>query len=142
MSEFHSGYRAYRVKSIKELPFQINSNHFHFDTEIFIQLKIAKKKIYGDVGIDMIAGPSEILVVADSSNNPKWIAADLLSQSEHDKSAQSILVTDNESFANDVDTEITNILSNLPRADIARESWNKFGAIILVPNINSSSFII
>ena len=102
----------------------------------------AKRQVFGIVGIDMIAGPSEILVVADSSNNPKWIAADLLSQSEHDKSAQSILVTDNESFANDVDTEITNILSNLPRADIARESWNKFGAIILVPNINSSIALI
>ena len=102
----------------------------------------AKRQVFGIVGIDMIAGPSEILVVADSSNNPKWIAADLLSQSEHDKSAQSILVTDNESFATDVDTEITNILSNLPRADIARESWNNFGAIILVPNINSSIALI
>lgn len=92
----------------------------------------AKRQVFGTVGIDMIAGPSEILVYADSNNNSSWIAMDLLSQAEHDENAQSILITEDENFADEVSAEINSHLSVLPRADIASLSWNTFGAIILV----------
>jgi histidinol dehydrogenase len=95
----------------------------------------AKRHVFGTVGIDMIAGPSEILVVADSRNDPAWIAADLLSQAEHDPVAQSILITDSESFAADVEAAIGHHLSTLDRAEIASESWQTYGAIILVENL-------
>jgi len=92
----------------------------------------AKRQVFGTVGIDMIAGPSEILVIADSQNDPAWIAADLLSQAEHDKDAQSILITDNAAFADAVESQVTRVLKTLPRKDIAAASWEKHGAIIVV----------
>ncbi len=98
----------------------------------------AKKQVYGKVGIDMIAGPSEILVVADSKNNPRHVAIDLLSQAEHDELAQSILITDNEDFASEVNENINKELKNLSRAEIARKSWRDFGAIIIVKSISSA----
>jgi histidinol dehydrogenase len=92
----------------------------------------AKRRVFGRVGIDMIAGPSEILVVADGRNDPSWIAADLLSQAEHDVSAQAILVTDDAEFATAVENSIANHLTRLPRASIAARSWDTNGAIIIV----------
>ena len=92
----------------------------------------AKRLVFGKVGIDMIAGPSEVLVIADRTGNAGWIAADLLAQAEHDTSAQSILITDDAALADDVERAVEAQLSTLPRAEIARASWNDFGAIILV----------
>ena len=94
----------------------------------------AKRQLFGKVGIDMVAGPSEILVIADDKSNPKWIAADLLSQAEHDADAQSVLITDNLSFAKQVKVEINTLLNSLERADIAKASWNNNGMIIIVKN--------
>ncbi len=96
---------------------------------------LAKKKFFGVVGIDMIAGPSEILVFADKNNNPKHIAIDLLSQAEHDELAQSILITDCNIFAQDVISEIDVLLKGLKRRNIAKKSWEKFGAVIIVEKI-------
>jgi histidinol dehydrogenase len=95
----------------------------------------AKKMVFGAVGIDLIAGPSEILVVADKENDPAWIAADLLSQAEHDAAAQSILITDNAGFAGKVAAAVETALAKLPRAAIARASWEKHGAIIVVKTL-------
>ena len=95
----------------------------------------AKRQVFGTVGIDMIAGPSEILVVADAENDPAWIAADLLSQAEHDTSSQSVLITDSGALADAVADGIESLLGNLPRHDIARQSWEDHGAIILVDNL-------
>lgn len=95
----------------------------------------AKRQVFGVVGIDMVAGPSEILVVADNQNNPRWIAADLLSQAEHDANAQSILITDDEDFADQVMAEVENILRTLPRSNIASQSWQTYGAVLVVPSI-------
>ena len=92
----------------------------------------AKRRVFGRVGIDMIAGPSEILVVADRHNDPSWIAADLLSQAEHDPAAQAILVTDNGDFAAAVERAVARHLQALPRAEIAGASWRDNGAVILV----------
>src|SRR4051794_33586180 len=92
----------------------------------------AKRRVFGRVGIDMIAGPSEILVVADRHNDPAWIAADLLSQAEHDAAAQAILVTDSTEFAAAVEAAAASHLEHLPRADIARASWQANSAILLV----------
>src|SRR5437763_972658 len=92
----------------------------------------AKRRVFGKVGIDMIAGPSEILVVADRQNDPEWIAADLLSQAEHDQAAQAILITDGAEFAAAVEVAAARHLEHLPRAEIARASWEANGAIILV----------
>lgn len=92
----------------------------------------AKRRVFGTVGIDMIAGPSEILVVADDENDPDWIAADLLSQAEHDASAQSILITDDAGFATAVEAALERQLARLPRAEVAGASWRDFGAVILV----------
>jgi len=94
----------------------------------------AKRQVFGKVGIDMIAGPSEILVIADGTNNPSWIAADLLSQAEHDALAQSILITTDAEFADKVEAEIERILESLPRRTIAEKSWADFGAVIIVKN--------
>jgi len=94
----------------------------------------AKRRVFGVVGIDMIAGPSEILVLADAKNDPAWIAADLLSQAEHDAAAQSILITDDAGFADAVASALEDALKTLPRRAIAGESWRKFGAIIVVRN--------
>jgi histidinol dehydrogenase len=95
----------------------------------------AKKMVFGAVGIDLIAGPSEILVVADRENDPAWIAADLLSQAEHDEAAQAILITDDAAFAGKVAAAVESALAKLPRAAIARASWQKHGAIVLVKSL-------
>ncbi|MBV9904041.1 MAG: histidinol dehydrogenase [Alphaproteobacteria bacterium] len=95
----------------------------------------AKREVFGKVGIDSIAGPSEILVVADGANDPEWIAADLLSQAEHDASSQSILITDDAAFAAKVEQTVERRLSLLPREKIARASWNDYGAVIVVPKL-------
>ena len=92
----------------------------------------AKREVFGQVGIDSIAGPSEILVIADGQNNPDWIAADLLSQAEHDASSQSILITDDAAFADKVAAAAERQIATLPRKDIAAKSWNDYGAIIVV----------
>jgi histidinol dehydrogenase len=92
----------------------------------------AKRRVFGRVGIDMIAGPSEILVVADRHNDPAWIAADLLSQAEHDTAAQSILITDDRDFAGAVENSVLRHLQRLPRTEIAHASWQDNGAVILV----------
>jgi len=95
----------------------------------------AKREVYGQVAIDQIAGPSEILVVADNGNNPDWVAADLLSQAEHDPSSQAILITDCDQFAQKVIDSVSNQLESLPRIDIAGASWNDFGAVITVKDL-------
>ena len=92
----------------------------------------AKRLVFGTVGIDMIAGPSEILVVADNANEPEWIAADLLSQAEHDGDAQAILITDDGAFADRVTETVAAHLARLPRANIAAASWRDHGAVIVV----------
>lgn len=107
-----------------------------------IYVATAKRHVYGQVGIDMIAGPSEILVVADGHNKPAWIAADLLSQAEHDTNAQSILITDDAAFANAVCEAVESHLAILPREDIARKSWTSFGAVIVVRDMNEALPII
>ncbi len=92
----------------------------------------AKRRVFGKVGIDMIAGPSEILVIADRDNDPDWIALDLLSQAEHDESAQAILITDDAGFGRAVVAAVERALETLPRAAIAGASWRDFGAVIVV----------
>lgn len=98
----------------------------------------AKRQVFGKVGIDMIAGPSEILVVADGKNDAAWIAADLLSQAEHDSMAQSILITDDTTFATKVSNEIEEQLRRLQRENIARASWQQHGAIIIVKDMDEA----
>ncbi|WP_441243305.1 histidinol dehydrogenase [Tardiphaga sp. 768_D3_N2_1] len=98
----------------------------------------AKRQVFGKVGIDMIAGPSEVLIVADDSANADWIAADLLAQAEHDANAQSILITDSERLADDVILAVEAQLTTLPRAEIARASWEDFGAVILVETLDEA----
>ncbi|MCC3861166.1 histidinol dehydrogenase [Pseudemcibacter aquimaris] len=102
----------------------------------------AKKEVFGTVGIDMIAGPSEILVVADNQNDPKWIAMDLLSQAEHDEVAQSILITDDADYAKDVIAAVDGHLKTLPRAEIARTSWENHGCVIIVDNLDDAPALI
>lgn len=94
----------------------------------------AKRIVFGTVGIDMIAGPSEVLVIADSDNNPDWIAADLLAQAEHDTAAQSILMTNDETFAKAVEVAVERQLYTLSRSQTAAASWRDYGAVILVEN--------
>ncbi|MBS0232665.1 MAG: histidinol dehydrogenase [Proteobacteria bacterium] len=98
----------------------------------------AKRQVFGVVGIDSIAGPSEVLVIADKHNNPEWIAADLLAQAEHDTAAQSILMTDDEGFASAVEAAVRRQLETLPRGNIAGESWNTFGATIILGSLSES----
>ena len=98
----------------------------------------AKRQVFGIVGIDMIAGPSEILVVADGDNDPDWIAADLLSQAEHDESSQSILITDDAAFATRVEEAVKRQLTQLPRETTATKSWADFGAVIVVKNLDDA----
>jgi histidinol dehydrogenase len=95
----------------------------------------AKREVFGQVGIDSIAGPSEILVIADNKNDPDWIAADLLSQAEHDASSQSILITDDAVFADKVAAAATRQIALLPRRDIAAKSWGDYGGIIVVSSL-------
>src|SRR6056297_3068378 len=99
----------------------------------------AKRRVFGKVGIDMIAGPSEILVIADKGQNPDWIALDMLSQAEHDESAQAILITDDAGLARDVGAAIERHLQTLERRDIAGASWRDFGAIITVPDLATAA---
>ena len=98
----------------------------------------AKRRVFGKVGIDMIAGPSEILVIADASNDPDWIALDLLSQAEHDESAQSILITTDAAFGAAVAEAIDKRLERLERRVIAGASWRDFGAVITVPDLETA----
>ncbi|RWP38194.1 histidinol dehydrogenase [Mesorhizobium sp.] len=98
----------------------------------------AKRQVFGTVGIDMIAGPSEVLVVADGNNDPDWIAADLLAQAEHDVSAQSILITDDPAFGAAVEQAVERQLQSLSRAGTAAASWRDFGAVIHVPRIEAA----
>jgi histidinol dehydrogenase len=98
----------------------------------------AKRLVFGKVGIDMIAGPSEVLVIADGTGNAGWIAADLLAQAEHDVNAQSILITDSAALADDVARAVESQLSTLPREKIARAAWDAFGAIILVEELDDA----
>jgi len=98
----------------------------------------AKRRVFGTVGIDMIAGPSEILVIADSDNDPDWLAIDLLSQAEHDQVAQSILITDDAAFGRAVADAVEARLKNLERSDIAGASWRDYGAVITVQNLDEA----
>jgi len=98
----------------------------------------AKRQVFGKVGIDMIAGPSEVLVVADSANDPDWIAADLIAQAEHGGGAQSILITDDAAFADTVAAAVDRQIAALPRPEHALESWRDFGAVIIVPKLDDA----
>ena len=98
----------------------------------------AKRQLYGVVGIDMVAGPSEILVIADGANNPAWIAADLLSQAEHDPAAQAILITDDAAFADAVIAAVEDELARLPRPEVARASWDVYGTVITLASLDEA----
>jgi len=98
----------------------------------------AKRQVFGTVGIDMIAGPSEVLVLADATNDPEWIAADLLAQAEHDTGAQSILITNDAAFGRAVEAAVQRQLKRLPRAETAAASWRDFGAVILVKDFETA----
>jgi histidinol dehydrogenase len=98
----------------------------------------AKRQLYGTVGIDMVAGPSEIVVVSDAKSDPEWVAADLLSQAEHDSTAQSILITDSARFSEAVEAAVERQLGTLSTEATARASWDAFGAIIIVPNFDAA----
>jgi len=98
----------------------------------------AKRQVFGQVGIDMVAGPSEVVVIADAENDPAWIAADLLAQAEHDAAAQSVLITDDAEFAEAVIAAVESQLATLPRAETARASWDTFGAVILVESLDEA----
>jgi histidinol dehydrogenase len=98
----------------------------------------AKRLVFGKVGIDMIAGPSEVLIVADSTGNPEWIAADLLAQAEHDASAQAILITDDEKLTGAVERAVEGQLARLPREKVAAASWRDFGAMIVVRDLDEA----
>jgi histidinol dehydrogenase len=102
----------------------------------------AKRRVFGLVGIDSIAGPSEVLVLADKTANPDWVALDLLAQAEHDGAAQSILITDDAALAEAVEKRIAVNLAELPRAAIARASWRDFGAVILVPSLPDAASLV
>jgi len=101
----------------------------------------AKRRVYGTVGIDMIAGPSEILVIADQDNNPDWLAVDLMSQAEHDASAQSILITDDAEFGQAVVKAVEARLQTLERREIAAASWRDFGAVIVVDDLDQAAML-
>ncbi len=94
----------------------------------------AKRQVFGLVGIDMIAGPSEVLILADKNNDPDWLAVDLMAQAEHDTAAQSILITDDKELADAVEEAVDRLLTTLPKAEIAGASWRDYGAIITVPD--------
>jgi histidinol dehydrogenase len=102
----------------------------------------AKRIVFGKVGIDMIAGPSEVLIIADKDGNPDWIAADLLAQAEHDASAQAILLTDDEQLAAATERAIQGQLTQLPREKVAAASWQDFGAVILLRNLDEAPALV
>jgi histidinol dehydrogenase len=101
----------------------------------------AKRQVFGKVGIDMVAGPSEVVVIADHDNDPAWIASDLLAQAEHDEAAQAILITDDAGFARAVEQAVEAELAMLPRAATARASWKDYGAVILVKSLDEAPAI-
>ena len=101
----------------------------------------AKRRVFGKVGIDMIAGPSEILIIADEENDPEWIALDLLSQAEHDENAQAILITTDQAFGERVINALELKLRMLKRAELAKASWDRFGALITVPNTDIAAML-
>jgi histidinol dehydrogenase len=103
-----------------------------------VYVAAAKRLVFGTVGIDMIAGPSEVLILADRSGNPDWIAADLLAQAEHDTAAQSVLITDDAALADAVEKAVTAQLTTLPRRAVAAASWQDFGAVIVVRNLEQA----
>ncbi len=103
-----------------------------------VYVAAAKRRVFGVVGIDMIAGPSEVVILADRGADPRFVAADLLAQAEHDEAAQSILITDNSNLARAVEAEVERQLVNLPRARIAGASWRNNGAVILCPSLMSA----
>ncbi len=121
------GALAYGTKTIKAVDKIVGPGNAY--------VAAAKRQVFGHVGIDMIAGPSEILVVADGTNDPEWIAADLLSQAEHDAAAQSILLSDDAGFAERVEDAVERQLKTMKREDIARASWRDFGTVIIVGDI-------
>lgn len=98
----------------------------------------AKRQVFGTVGIDMVAGPSEVLIIADGDNDPAWVAADLLAQAEHDANAQSVLITDDAAFGDAVAEAVAEQLADLPRGNIAGDSWQNYGAVIVVDDIAQS----
>jgi histidinol dehydrogenase len=98
----------------------------------------AKRQVFGTVGIDAIAGPSEVLVIADGDNDAEWVAADLLAQAEHDTAAQAILMTDDAAFARNVEAAVARQLANLPRGTVAAASWETFGAVILLRSLDEA----
>ncbi len=102
----------------------------------------AKRQVYGVVGIDSLAGPSEIVVVADGANDPDWIAADLLSQAEHDPAAQSLLITDDAAFADRVEAAIAHQLETLPTRETAAASWRDHGAVVLIRNLDEAPALV
>jgi histidinol dehydrogenase len=102
----------------------------------------AKREVFGKVGIDSVAGPSEVLIVADGANDPDWIAADFLSQAEHDVLAQCILITDDAAFAKKVEEAVARALRLLPRKDIALASWRDYGAIIVVADLIDAAALV
>ncbi len=102
----------------------------------------AKRQVFGQVGIDMIAGPSEVLIVADADNDPSWIAIDLLAQAEHDIAAQSILITDDAAFAEAVCASVDDHLATLSRRDIAAKSWAENGCVILVDSLDQAPALV
>jgi histidinol dehydrogenase len=102
----------------------------------------AKRQVFGQVGIDLIAGPSEVVVVADGANDPAWIAADLLAQAEHDPAAQSVLITDDAGFAVKVVEAVGRTLTLLDRREIAAQSWSRHGAVIVVPTLADAAAIV
>jgi histidinol dehydrogenase len=106
-----------------------------------VYVAAAKRQVFGQVGIDMVAGPSEVVVIADRDNDPAWIAADLLAQAEHDAAAQSILITEDQDFAQAVTEAVDAQLSTLPREATARASWQDYGAVILVGSLDEAPSI-
>ncbi len=102
----------------------------------------AKRQVFGQVGIDMVAGPSEVVIIADKDNDPAWIASDLLAQAEHDAAAQSILIADNATFARAVADAVESQLKTLPRSQVARASWQDFGAIIEVGSLDEAPALV
>lgn len=107
-----------------------------------IYVTLAKKEVFGDVAIDSLAGPSEIMILADQTANPEWIAADLLSQAEHDPLSMAILVTSSEALGQAVEDQVEKQLENLPRVDIAKRSLESFGKIILVDDIKEGAEVV
>ncbi len=102
----------------------------------------AKKQVFGKVGIDLIAGPSEIVVVADNKNNPDWIASDLIAQAEHDERSQSILITDSQDFSSQVLSSIKKLMKKLPKQEIIKKSLDNFGIVVILDDLNNAPEII